>query len=192
MKYKTNQDNNDYLMVNVKYDFAYLLVSDNLNIPTDVYNEINKIYTNSFDRNVLDNLNMSHFPDKVAILKNSLVGEYLINNSDNINIINLDNYISYCDVVNAFNISVYEDDCKMSNKILYLFKNRKYGFIEELKKEYCSDVIDYIAENRDFDTYLEKKYNAYYPGEYVIYEEDKFVCKNLNIKEKVKVKKYGD
>ena len=185
MKFKTNKDNSNYMMVNVLEDFPGLLLNGELEIPEVVGEEINEIYL----RYMASKLNKQI---EVAIPKESLVGEFLLNNYDNKKIINLDEYISYDDIVNAYNIAVYDDNCKMSNRLFFLFKERNSGFVSELKEQKDEKAINYILEHRDFDLYLKKRYNEYEPLEYLVYENGEFSSKILFDKEKVKVKKLGD
>jgi len=185
MKFKTNKDNSSYMMVNVMGDFPALLFDNELEIPEAVREKIDEMYFHYMASKLNKQI-------EVAIPKESLVGEFLLNNYDNKKIINLDEYISYDDIVNAYNIAVYDDNCKMSNRLFFLFKERNSGFVSELKEQKDEKAINYILEHRDFDMYLKKRYNEYEPSEYLVYENRGFSSKILLEKEKVKVKKLGD
>lgn len=175
MFFKSNKDNNEYLVIN------HYLVTDLFNskeklvIPEEVYQEVRDIYEyDSFNCN---------------IKKDSLLGQFLISHSNATDIINDDFYISYNKVINALNIALFRDDYKMTNKIMPLFKDQIYGTKEDLQLLYPENVLDYILENDDFSTYLEKENDTYKEQPCVVYENGKFTTKLLNnSRQKVKKK----
>ena len=81
--------------------------------------------------------------DSISVRKDSILGNYILKNPNM-----FQEYISYNDVVGAFNVSIFTGNEKMSNKLMGLFLGQKYGTRSELEK-YCSDnVLDYIGKNR--------------------------------------------
>lgn len=91
--------------------------------------------------------------DTVLVRRNSELGKFIMEHHDLFYDLFKD-YISYHDVVDAFNISVYEDDIKMSNKLMRPFSDRACGTVDMLVERYDEKVVNYIVEHRDFDSYL--------------------------------------
>lgn len=189
VSFKSNKDNDEYIMIDVLTGIGVLLANrDKYLVSDDVFNEISDIYFTAFDREVRKELKWNDI-GTIALRKDSLLGQYLINNADDVKIQNMDLYISYEKVVNALNIAMFENDCKISNKILPLFKEQISGIKDELET-YCSrNVIEYILKNNDFKTYIEKYNGEYKPDEYIVYEEGEIFRKDLvNSKNKLKEK----
>lgn len=163
--YKNNPSNSNYIMFSV---------TDRLKISS----------SNSFIKNEIDKLNnaVSSYEkdrfifDSISVRKDSILGNYILKNPNM-----FQEYISYNDVVGAFNVSIFTGNEKMSNKLMGLFLGQKYGTRSELEK-YCSDnELDYIGKNRSFSTFLKNRVGE--DSVYAIYDNGVlFLEKNLNSK----------
>ena len=189
VKFYTNRDNSDYIMLDVGRSIYNLATNSHYKLSKDAYDEVRDIWLKSFRTDSIVEIGVFN---EVAIHKNSILAKYLLEHSNHKNVINLDEYVSYDKVVNALNIAMFQDDCKMSNKIYELFRQRTSGFKDDLEQlGYCSKVIDYILNNNNFMVYLEKSTSEYVPSSYVVYEEKKFNKRPLVEKRKVKMIKRG-
>ncbi|MBQ2640129.1 MAG: hypothetical protein IJF92_05180 [Bacilli bacterium] len=190
MKFRTNKDNKNYLMVNIEKvdELLSIVVSNNIEVPENIREEAMHIIRLSSSHN-MNQLNNPNSIKEVALNKSSNIGQFLINNTDFINIINEDDYIYYKDVVHALNIAMFEDNCKLSNRISRLFREQTSGTKQNLYEQYGKDIIDYIKEHNDFNTYLLKFNGIYEPRNYFVYEDNNIVEKKLYEKEKTLIRK---
>lgn len=190
MKFRTNKDNKNYIMVNIEKvnELLSIVVSNKLDIPENIREEAMQIIRISSAHN-MNQLNNPNSIKEVALKKSSSIGQFLLMNTDFENIINEDDYIYYKDVVHALNIAMFEDNCKLSNRISRLFREQTSGTKQDLYEQYGVEIIDYIKENNDFNTYLLKFNGIYEPRNYFVYEDNNIVEKKLFEKEKTFTKK---
>lgn len=178
LKFNRNFYDDNYLMIDVKSDLCSFVTDENLNIPCDVKKEAMFIYSDwfSYEENLMYEKEkiINH---KIAIRCDSNLGGYLLSNFDNVNIINDDLNVSYEKVVSALDIAIFEDKCKLVNKIMPLFKGRVSGFKSELIGKYDEAVLDYILNNPDYKMYLEKM--DYECKEFIVYEDGFYSKKTL-------------
>lgn len=149
INYKYSNKDKDSIVLNCG-SLSELMIDEN--IPRSVLNEISSINLSLFmyKRNTA----LSEIGKNITIKSDSQLGNWLILNTDGVNIINEDMYVSYDKIVNALVVATFEDNEKMSNKIMPLFKSRVSGTKEELMELTTEQVIDYILNNPSFDDYL--------------------------------------
>lgn len=190
MKFRTNKDNKNYIMVNIEKidELLSLVVTDTIDVPENIREEAKHIIRVSSSHN-MNQLNNPNSIKEVAIKKSSNIGQFLLLNTDFENIINEDEYIYYKDVVHALNIAMFEDNCKISNKISILFRDQARGTKQDLYEQYNPEIVDYIKEHNDFNTYLLKFNGEYRPRKYFVYENNDIIQRKLYEKEKTLVKK---
>lgn len=149
LKYKSNKNNNDYIIL--MDDIIGLRVQAlDRNIPDDIQEEIIDMH---YEINMLSKSPTFH---KIAIRRDSKFGNWIIQNTDGKTIINDDTYISFNKVCSALLSALDEDEEKVSNKIWYLFKERISGTKEELVSKYDEYVLDYILQHSTFSVYSEE------------------------------------
>jgi len=185
--FRNNKDNNEYLMINALVDGGILIVSDNL--PTDVLNEIQKMYFElfTFQKELNQNkLIKKTRVDEVAFKRNSLLGQWLMKNYDQKKIIYKDLFIYYEKVVNALNIAIFEDN-EIAKKIIPLFKNQVNGDKYDLLKEHDEEVLDYILNCDNFYEKIEGKEKEL--EEYIVFENGEYKKIVLSTGKKVLEKK---
>lgn len=185
MHYRSVEENKDYMLVDVKFGIAYMTGKDD--IEKDVYSELQSIYFKLFQFEKENNIGYNK--ESIAIRKDSLVGQYILSHSELW--INDDEQVTYDKVVNAYNVATFEDNTKMANKILPLFKGRVSGSRDELGDVCSLFVLDYILSNGDFKEYLKKKDGTVENQEkhYIVYEDGEYSRRILDSeKGKAKVK----
>lgn len=64
--------------------------------------------------------------------------------------------VMHSDIVNALDIAIFEDNCKMANKLGVLFKKRFTGSTDEFEDKYGSDMLKYVINHNDFDAFLKQ------------------------------------
>ena len=164
--YKNNPSNSDYIMFSV---------ADRLKISSDnslVENEINRL-----DEAVSNYEKELFLFDNISVRKDSILGSYFLNHPEG-----FQEYISYSDIVGAFDISIFTKNMEMANKVLPLFLSQRHGMRSELDKYYSNEVLNYIGQNSDFPTFLRNKNGE--DSNYVVYDDGTlFLESNLrNIK----------
>lgn len=126
------------------------------------------------------------------IRTNTATAQFLLSDSPRKNIIGVDAYISYENVVASYLNAIVSGDSKMANKIEPLLKGRIEGFIGDFKDKYDYNLLLYISEFGDLQAFLKGRINkkivtkTVYPSdtaynEYVIYEEGEVHIKTVNI-----------
>lgn len=118
----------------------------------------------------------------LAIKKDSTIGEYLLEKCKD-----KDNYITHKHIASALLVAIAEDNVKLSNKIMSLFKSKISGEYRELSENIPEYLLEYIKENNDYDRYLEEVRNVS-DKEYYVYEDGEIERKSLSLG-KVEVKK---
>ena len=178
ISFKSNPDNNEYIVIDKYHDIGVLMFT--ADTPEEVKLESSEIISTlkQYQKN-----NYLGFIGKVTIRKDSYLGQYLISNSDQKRIINEDLLITYIKVINAFNVAAFEGN-KILDKILVLFREQASGSKESLMKKYDEDVLDYILEHDSFYglARTEEKINA---KEYLVYEDGKCTKRTLSTGNKV-------
>lgn len=176
--YKCIKEDEKYILVDIRTSLGIAISNDG--IADEIKLEMGKIYTSLF--NFERENKCGHLSD-VLLSKNSVVGQYIVSHPDMFS--DDSKYISYEKVVNAFNIAIYEDNAKMSNKIMPLFKGMYSGYKDELLEQGLANenILDYILIHDDFYEYLEKKNGEYIEKNYLVYDEvkdDYFSLKYIN------------
>lgn len=148
-----------------------------------------------FEYNARESLEQigSRFIREFKIRKDSLLGKYLIACTDDKEIVNEieHEYISFEHIRNALDIAMFNDDSKITNKILTLYQNRCQGSKENLLKKfpYYETTLNYILENYNLDKYLARLDCE--QESFVVYEEGNWSIKKRN-EEHVRILKKGD
>lgn len=161
--YKNNPSNSDYIMFSA---------ADRLRIFGDdpfIENEMEKLNM------AVSNYEKDQFLfDDISIRKDSALGTYFLGNPEK-----FQEYISYSDVIGAFNVSIFTRNNEMANKVLPLFLAQGHGMRSTLSNLYSDDVLDYIGQNSDFSTFLRDKNGE--DSVYVVYDDGAlFLEKNLH------------
>lgn len=172
MKFFRNKDNKDYLIIQLSEYLEYIFAYGQPKVEESLeYDKIVKVICNC---NFLVN-------SQIAIHKDTLLGEFLLTNTDGVNIIDEDKLITEEKIQNALLIAVYDNiDFKLLNKIEMIFRERITGTIEELEqKGYDRRILQIIAETEDIKTHIRKKENKYVPQNFIVFEEKEMMYKNL-------------
>jgi len=180
MMIKTNKDNKEYLTIN-KCNLLVEIGKEHW--PYKIRKEINQIISLLYNAE-----RKIGYIDQFEIRKDSEIGEFLLFCIENGEIQNEDLNIDFEKITNAFNIAVFENN-PIAKEILPLFQGREIGKKEELMQRYSEEAINFILENDDFETYLQKIDGKYKIKKYVVYEDGEFCKKDLMNKEQQKVKK---
>ncbi|MCI8330927.1 MAG: hypothetical protein HFE04_02360 [Bacilli bacterium] len=121
----------------------------------------------------------------------SITAQFILNPKRKGNILGVDAYISYENIVAAYLNAIKENNSKMANKIEPFLKNRTFGFTANLNIQDEYDLIKYIKENGDLKAFLEDRkvvrrirrvffaISGEY-DEYVLYENGEVSIKTLN------------
>lgn len=164
----TNKENKGYLNFST---FSLYMLSVK-NTPKQVLKEVNKIFSATREYEKKEKCSIG----EMTISKDSVLGRYILESNDSG--IFSDLTISYSEITNSFNISIFEDN-PISKDIFPLFKNQVSGDLKSLYKKYDENVINYILNNKDFKYYLELINGTYKPNEYRVYENGKFTKRKL-------------
>lgn len=171
VSYKVNVDNEDYIDISgAKLSLGSLVVSER--VPKVVREEASIVYSELFFFEKKNNLG---YVKNISIRKDSILGEYIINNPKL--------YIKFDDVVNAYNIAVYEGNL-IANELLPLFRENVSGYKEELINKYNEIIVDYIVNNFDFKKLVDKQKKDYKEQKMVVFENDHYEYKVLTSEEK--------
>lgn len=179
--FKSNKDNNEYLMIDARY--SMLTLGQSQKLTGEVLDEANKIFSKLYK---FEKENNHIIISEVAIRKDSAIGQYLLKHSNQDDIINEDLFIYYENIVNALNIAIYES-CAIAERIIPLFRRKVHGSKEELLKEYDEVVLDYILTHDDFHEWIEPQEKD--PTEYIVFEDGEYSKKTLLTNNKVLDKK---
>ena len=171
MNYMTCIDNKNYYVFDDPTKFIRF-VNDNCYSGNTLLANINR----ELDNYKMELVSNYEFKD-LAIRKNSDLGRYIVKNT--LLFKNLDNEISYRDVVNAFNTALIEE-----NPYLAILRDcvtsENYESTNEIKKYLPEEIIKYIKDNRDFFRYIDIKNGTYETKDYLVYEDDsRFHSENL-------------
>ena len=169
MKYKTSEDNKDYIVMEDPPGFIYFLKNNYCggNSPIrEAYNSYNKF---------LKENDLDYCYKDLAIKKDSDLGRYICEERTGLLFVNSDEEITYENVVHAYNISFLSE-----NPVVALLK-------EMVTRKFGPEISEYILDNRDFFRYSKIKNNAYKPNDSVVYD-GQFHRANLYEMNKHKVK----
>lgn len=185
MRFKANKDNKEYITIDKIGLTTIAVICEKRNIKLS--NEATSIFSKLIQFEVREKIPYVH---DIEIRKDSILGQFLINNPFKENIVNDDLIVDYDKVVSAFNIAVFQNN-EIARKILPLFQNPNELELENKKlvEKYGKEVIDFILENNDFSHYLIKLDENASPTKYIVYEDDKFSRKSLVEKNKQLLKK---
>jgi len=182
--FKDNKDNNEYIIMNIHIDGGVLVASDIL--PVLVANEIEKMYLSlpSFEQEI------GKYISEVSFRKDSLLGEWLLNNYNQKKIIYDSKYISVPKIEQAMAISMLECN-RIIDKIIPLLNAKVTGDIGELMDVYDKDALNYILEHDNYEEYIYQSNSGRYiqkevdNKEYIVYENGKYSKKELSTEKKV-------
>ncbi|MDO5003674.1 MAG: hypothetical protein Q4E39_05575 [bacterium] len=186
VRYKSIKTNDEYITIPVKINGLSLFLVDDERVSSDVYKELQSVYFGILN---FEKEQCIYVRDDIALRKDSILGRFILSHPENF--INDDTDVTYKKVVDAYSVATFEDNTKMANKILPLFKGRVSGRKEELADICDLKVLDFILNNGDFDEYLNNlDGKEKTPRRYIVYEDEKYFFSDL-AKEKpnVKVKK---
>lgn len=181
VNFRTNVDNDEYVTID-KTNLMMLVVMDET--PQEIKDIANDIFVETL---VFQKNNRITYISEVELKKDSLIGQYLLQNGMTKKIRNDDLYIYYKDVINAYNIASFENN-KIMHLLLCMLRERVEGNTLNLSKKYGKDAVDYISNNKDFNVYLEKLDGTYKTKEYIVYEDGEFSKKVLKTNQKQKIK----
>lgn len=182
IRYKTNKDNKDYIVIDGK-DTAFTLFlsiedgSIENKVSSQFSENLNEMYGNLFNYEKEKNIG---YISEISIPKASELGIFLLENTDMQDIIDEDKEVSYEKVVNAFNIAMFEEN-PIAPHIRPLFQGQVSGTVEQLSLMYPKELLTYILENPSFEAYL-RKFNGEYeePTVYTVYENGEFSQKQFS------------
>ncbi len=187
IRYRIDKETPEYLTMN-RIDLLSLCLhkAEIITFSKELWQEIiimvNTMY--EFEKIAIESHLIDETINTFKIRNESILGKYLIENTDYVEIINENTYINYEDVVAALNIALFDGEDKTSNKIFPLFKEQIFGSKEQLLEKYPEWVLDYILENNDFEKYLAKVNHEELPSEteikdYIVFEDGVWAIKNL-------------
>lgn len=164
--YASIKEDDEYILVDVKVSLGMAVMCQDISY--EIKSKMGKIYSSLFE---FEKENKCGYVSNVLLRKNSEVGQYITSHSDMF--LDDSKYISYEKIVNAFNVAVYEDNAKMSNKIMPLFKGMVSGDKKELleQEQAKENVLDYILINDNFYEYLEKQNGEQVIKNYLVYDD---------------------
>lgn len=100
----------------------------------------------------------STLPIREFLIKiESPTAKFLLSYPRKSNILGVDAYISYENVVASYLNAIKTHNSKMANKIESLLKERIFGFVSEFQEKYEYSVLEYIKLNGDLQAFLEGK-----------------------------------
>lgn len=137
-------DINDY--IKFKVDNKILNYIHGIGVPEEISEEFYDLWIREFKRK-------DYYEEELFFPKDSDIGKWLVEEQENKN----DKMITFEKVRNAMEVAIYQDDAKMTNKIIPMFQKRIEGTREELMSERNREVLDYIIENSSFEDFLEKE-----------------------------------
>ncbi len=191
MKYRIDRKTPDYITLNMN-DFLHSFSIDTLleeGLEEETFKMANDI--REFECQI------KQCVYEFKIRKDSVLGRYLVENDGKNGIADYTDYISYHSVCEAYLISSFQNDAKMTNKLLTLLQQQCSGFKEELLKDFprYEEALDFILENNDFEKYRiqvnhqegknsEEPFVAFEDGEWTIKtfgEEQKRILKNKEV-----------
>lgn len=164
-KFKEIKENPDYILARVDGDeglFNLVLKK----VDDDVVAFIHDIFYKMSKVVPEDEIYFS----KIAIRKESYLGEYLMTHEDGKTIQNTSLYIDYDKIVNAFSIATYGKNEQMAMQLYPLIIKKVNGHYDDLKEHYSEDVLNYILEHDSFQEYL-RKLDSKEDRQYLVYEE---------------------
>lgn len=182
--YNEIKENKDYILVGVRFELLTLALQFH---ELKIHPEIVKIIFDMHHKLFEFERQEKKYIDYVAIRKDSLIGNYLITHTDGNHVINESRYIDFKKVTDAFNIATLEDNDKMVDLLLPLFKNRENGTFEELEKRYSEELLNYILEHDSLKEYLNEMdgIESFREKEYIIFENGEYSKRVLKNKAKV-------
>ncbi len=185
VRYKSVKTNDEYITIPVKINGLSLFLVDDERVSQEVYRELQSVYFGILN---FEKEQCIYVRDDIALRKDSVLGHFVLSHPENF--INDDTDVTYKKVVDALSVATFEDNNKMFNKILPLFKNRISGRKEELADVCDLKVLNYILENGNFEEFLNRHDGIEeLPKKYVVYEDGKYFFSDLikeNSYEKVK------
>ncbi|MCI8548480.1 MAG: hypothetical protein HFJ38_06290 [Bacilli bacterium] len=172
MKFFRSKDNKEYLIIQLQEYLEYIYFYGQPKVEEEL--QYKKMIR------TISNCNFS-MDSQIAIHKNSLLGQFVLENVDGVRIIDEDCKITEEKIRNAILIAIYDNvDFKLLNKLETIFRDGKRGSIVELEKMgYNRDILKQIAETEDIDTHIKKKNNEYIPKNFIVFENREIMYKNL-------------
>ena len=163
MKYKTSEDNKDYIVMEDPIVFLLFLKNNYYSGSPAVRNA-----HESYKKFRREHASEYEYKD-LAIKKDSDLGKYICDERTGLLFENLDETISYEDVVNAYNISFISE-----NPIVPTLKDmvsaQVYGKTKDIRKICGDDITDYILDNKDFFRYVKIRDGKYNPRDSLVYD----------------------
>ena len=163
MKYKTSEDNKDYIVIEDPIVFLLFLknnyYSGNLAI-RDACIEYKKYKELPHEEYTYKDL---------AIKKDCALGKYICEERDGLLFENLDDNITYENVVHAYNISYVSEDPIVA-VLKDMLTNEIYGKTEDIAKKCGKNISDYILDNKDFFRYIKIRDGVYKTSDSLVYD----------------------
>ncbi len=181
-------DTKYFVIKGIKISFAFVLANTDVDIRGDILEEIGLIYSKVFEYQHRK-CKYNEYIDSILIEQDTPFGKYIEENEGLF--INDSKQITYLKIVSAYDSAVLEDNSKMANKILPLFKTTDDEKRNEMIKRYDEDVKDYILANSNFFDFMNGK-NKDKNATYYVYSEGNISKLNTDSEEKVLVKKRED
>lgn len=169
---KTCPDNSDFLELH-EYDVMYL--------PLNGSKEI-EIERSIFMSKIRESKDRPYINKKYAIRKDSILGNYILSLPSD-KVYNYDDIITFEKITNALNIAIFENN-PIYIKLIELFRSQVTASRDIIEYKYGLDVLNYIIENNDFKSYLQKVNGTYEPTKYLVYENGELIEQVISVLEK--------
>lgn len=164
VEYKTSGDNRDYFVMNNPGDLIAFMENNHYN-----HNDIVRRARISFNKLREELASKEYVFKDLAVKKNSDLGEYISRDRNGYFFKNLDEKILYKDIINAYNISIVEENPYM-DILKGMVSDEIHGDRDVLEKRYSKDIVNYINENKDFYKSYEVKKGTYNTKDSIIYD----------------------
>ena len=178
IKFKNNQNNSEYLIIDIKVDGGILLASDIL--PIFPLLELEKMYLDIFVFEKKLDIKAS----EISFRKDSILGKWLLENYDQERIIYDNLYISIEKIEQSILIAIIENN-RIVSRIIQLFNDKAVGYKNELLESYEEEVLEYILEHDNYENWL--GYNSKENKQSIVFENGLYSTK---FKNKIKDKSY--
>ena len=166
IEYKTVRENNDYIVIERPADLMQIVLV------------VNDTHTCTVLTNIFTTLANNEFKEikGLALPKDSNLFLHILAKAQSRN---LDEYVSYKEIVNALNIAIFTSNNKMANKISPLFKKQISADIKQVEALTSKTTVEYIKKNNDFEEFLSKVNGTYEQTKYIVYENDEVYVSSL-------------
>ena len=181
LEYRTSEDNKDYIVMENPNEFIDYLRHNNM-----FGNKTLRDANYSYKKLVKEIAKKDYTYKNLAIKKDSDLGRYICVERKGISFEDLDDYITFMDIENAYNISKASEN-PITPYLCELKVHEVEGKTEELKEKLGEEIVDYILDNKDYLRYIKITNNDYHPNDSIVYDTS-FHTANLYEMNKTKQK----